>query len=728
MMTHDEKRDLTLEETVREEAPWALHGIEYEDRVIEELSQNYSVMRPPNEEKLTRHQSHGFLRQATDYRFAHQLRLESSHDGAFRRIWSVPQGLTLSPVFPDLVEVVVTEDAKQLRLIDIKATQHAAVFHKIQVAYYAVLLQAMLEDLALDQIHLHEYGQIWHAVPEGDKATWTVTEFRLRGYVRQVMEFLEKVVPATMARHVGTTSDDTRFHLYFKCEQCKWLPHCWKSINSPDPANWNVSAVPGLSITSKRVLEKKGISSVGEFARFESKNQETLNWGLQRKHELLQGRAKSLCTGISSVRGDTYTYLMPPRFDWAVYLLVDRNPISGRLATLGCLLERDGRQEYKICVLTKQDESEELHALVEIALFVGAFLSQADTINESDGNVHLHLFVYEPAEAEYLAEAFSRHLDSSEIRSTILQLLRIFPPEEIPREPEYSGQHHLPATSLRSVVEGLLILPIRVSYDLRNVTEALNAADPPLQHPYRPAKDFARPFSSMLDVGHARRLQEGDLSPHIVEINVKSRLAATASLARWLETENNSAEIPFLRLQKTPFRFQQTFNPLNASDLELLEASELLQNCKSRLSALIALSERWELRVQKGKCYACLRLVSDEISPRQWSERRLKFVVPTESHRSEIEPGSFAVILHNDDPDMRLDPSLWLFVDLITVDEEEGEMTLTVDVPQMTAELPKYRQLRETCGTDGFFLDLAHRDFTTSRLVQFLRFLSDEEA
>ena len=60
-------------------------------------------------------------------------------------------------------------------------------------------------------------------------------------------------------------------------------------------------------------------------------------------------------------------------------------------------------------------------------------------------------------------------------------MIRIFPPDQAVPEPEFRGMHHLPASALRNVLEQLYALPVTVSYDLRQVSQALGVANPALE-------------------------------------------------------------------------------------------------------------------------------------------------------------------------------------------------------------------------------------------------------
>lgn len=119
-------------------------------------------------------------------------------------------------------------------------------------------------------------------------------------------------------------------------------------------------------------------------------------------------------------------------------------------------------------------------------------------------------------------------------------MVRLFPPEDVIPEPEFRGIDHLPATALRSVVEQLFALPATVSYDLRQVSQALSAAGM-VERSYRPAPAFKRPFSALLSIEISRALREGRADRVAVEEvrhDVSQRLHTILAIARWLEREH----------------------------------------------------------------------------------------------------------------------------------------------------------------------------------------------
>jgi hypothetical protein len=102
---------------------------------------------------------------------------------------------------------------------------------------------------------------------------------------------------------------------------------------------------------------------------------------------------------------------------------------------------------------------------------------------------------------------------------------------------------------------------------------------------------------------------------------------------------------------------------------------------------------------------------------------QLRFAVPAESARAELAPGDIGLILTDDDPDLRLDPTLWpdLFVDLArAVPHADGRLELVVDVKE---DGPLIRRLLDRTPPDGWFLDKSYLDLNGGKMDDFLSYL-----
>src|SRR5262249_30069027 len=111
-----------------------------------------------------------------------------------------------------------------------------------------------------------------------------------------------------------------------------------------------------------------------------------------------------------------------------------------------------------------------------------------------------------------------------------------------------------------------------------------------------------------------------------------------------------------LRLAKKPFRFHASFDPLNAVDLDVLLACELLENRAGLLDALVSLAQPASRRRDSGRCLAGLTL------RKHWKFGRYQvmlFAVPDSNGDCDLGPDDFDLILTDDAPDLRLNPSLW---------------------------------------------------------------------
>jgi hypothetical protein len=717
-------------------APWAQLGNEFEENVVRLLATRERVLRPgAGEEALSQSQSVAFLRRQLPETYAHQLVLDPR--APIKQRLALPANVAIRRSFPDLVRVEEQEVGPLFTLIDLKATQRATAFHKAQVAFYSLLLESLLQDLDVPG-RLSEYGEIWCLPPasSGDDGLYQPDKFRLAPYQRLVVDFFQHEVRALSRKVVTPQSDTTFFHIYFKCEQCEYLRHCSNSISeSRPPAERDVSAVPGLSHEAKRSLHGLGIFNVGDLANAAGLHAASAqgSWALRRRADVLVARANAIVSGDARRLKDADTYLMPARVDVGFYLVVDTDPITNTLITLGYLRDGPGGQRVETRIVEQSAPRAERDALCHVMGSLLGELASIDAHNaqhegEPAKHIYSHLFLYEPSEAINLQEAVARHLDDETVRSGLLNIVRMFPPDDVIPEPEFRGVHHLPATALRSVVEQVFALPATVSYDLHQVTIALARSATHYGTAYEPHKEFRRPFSSRLPIEVCRHLREGEIDAAAVNADVVARLKATCTLAHHLIAENAAArqradDHEFLRLKKKPFRFQATFDPLNATDLDLLRAFELLENRSGLLNSLVELAQPWQQRRERGRCAAQMTL--NKMGKRGINQHWLLFNVPPESRENELTYNDLDLILTNDDPDVRLNPQMWGLYSTRMAPEDERYSTATM-LLQMDAAIfngAAFQGLLQNSRDHGWFLDKTFRDFTSQRAANFLAYL-----
>lgn len=722
IMTSSERAEAEIPRDERTQA-WAAFGNDYEDLVIRRLRDMESVLCPTGtSEHLSQALTRAFLTRHRQERYAAQASLDAGP--TVRSALDLPENISLRRSYSDLIRMDLDDGVPVFTIIDIKATRKSTPFHKAQVALYARLLQGMLSDLGAPGRVASE-GEIWCIAPAepATKGRWISDRFALAPYLRLVDDFFRRDLPKISSKNVGRGRDETFFHIYFKCEQCSYLVHCRSAIEVSVVADRDVSAVPGVSQEAKRALLGRGLGTVGTLAASPGLTGAGLSsWALQRRADALVSRADALVRDQWRRHPDLHSYLMPPRSDVALFLSADHDPVEDNLVTLGYLRRQGGAGRPLVRVLS--DGRGERQALTEVFGALIADLAAIDAHNRIKGNppLHAHIFLYEPAEAKNLQAAVARHLDDPLIRTTLLHAVRLFPPEHVVPEPEFRGAHHLPATALRSVIEQLFALPVQVSYDLRQVSCALAVAGV-LPSAYNPADPFRRDFSSLLSMEVVRGLRHRDrrsVSVEAVTGDVASRLETTAALVEWLWRENAAGQ-EFLRLAKQPFRFQETLNPLDAADLDLLQAYELLESRSQLLETLVRLAQPARVRQATGECLAGLTLTGRGRfdNGTHW----FHFQVPPESRDSEVSPDDIGLILTDDDPDIRLNQQRWPDFDVSLRRGDGRTDSVLVHMRRRVAEGPEMQRLLRDTGPGGWYLDRIYKDINGPRIHAFLSHL-----
>lgn len=322
----------------REQA-WAILGVDYEARVLDRLGARNEVLRPIGKEwSLADRTAIAFLRGEGSARYAAQINLRPKRAEA---VLGDAVDLGLRASLADLVERTRTPEGLIFKVVDVKATRAARPFHKAQVAFYALLLEALLEELGVRAV-VDGQGEIWRIPDDGDAAgdSHTAEPFRLAPYRRMVEGFLRDTLPAIARQAVEPGRDETFFHVYFKCEQCAYLPHCGRAVSADRPPHLrDVSAVPGLTHESKRTLAGSGVRTVAGLARSGPAigKADGAGWSLSRRAEKLIARARALAADRVLTGAEEHTFLMPPVTDVGLFLSADHDPVDDGLVALGYL-------------------------------------------------------------------------------------------------------------------------------------------------------------------------------------------------------------------------------------------------------------------------------------------------------------------------------------------------------------------------------------------------------
>ncbi len=695
-------------------------GLRYEEAVVHALEAEHSVLKPTVRQSLGEEESTRFLTGRSGARFAHQILLGESPSA--RTLLRLPEQVAIANCRVDLLERFEADGRIRFRVIDVKLSRFPTLAHRIQVAFYSLLLEAHLNDLGYGRDEFDVEGQIWHR-PEGSEADlYVIDRFAVRPYEGAVVDFLRRALGRFAQRSLGS-SDDTRFHIYFKCEQCSFLTGCATAIDLSLPAgDRDLSAVPGMSHQAKAGLKAMGLVTVGHLASGQGvlKGERTGSWVLRTRGARLVRRAKALLSQEVSLLAEARTLLAPASEDVAVYLLFDRDPIAGRLCSAACRIIDDNTETTRIRLMSSA--AQEVEGLQEVLGFVLQTMRSVHARNESGARLTLHIYAYEPSELGDLKNAFQRHLSEPSIRDALVALVRMFPPDELVPAAEYREWQRLPGCPVRALVDQVLAVPAQVSYDLARVSQGLLNTPAPIETAYRPKPQFARPFSSRFSPDIAAGITAGTLPVAELEQDIEARLSATHAIVRWLQDRNRDLDHGdrFLRLIKRPFRLAPEVGAAGA-DVELLRVHTLLGLHSERLATLYGLARSAAERRERMICFAGLQLIDD--AEERDGSHSLSLRGTSENRNVELSPGTIGLVLTDGDHDVLLDPARWddFTVRMTRIEWAGGECLIGIQADPRTYASAVFQALLEPGRT--LCLDKIHFDLNPRRQLRFLEFL-----
>ncbi|HYE58342.1 MAG TPA: AAA domain-containing protein, partial [Rhodothermales bacterium] len=204
----------------------------------------------------------GVVHTATDEQREANVAIEA----AFRPFAALDRarvGLGLSR--PDLVEIVPPDDAHplpRLRVWDFKASREPRHEHFIQVAWYAFLLDAVLESQGITSVAVdHEVGAIrsYQAVRD-DTGVLVPADpsFDLAPYRLAVEDFLRQRVSSLL----DVAADRAHYHVCDACLSCEHVQRCREQAD----ASHDVCRLAYLSSDGKRQFAEAGLGTHHDLA------------------------------------------------------------------------------------------------------------------------------------------------------------------------------------------------------------------------------------------------------------------------------------------------------------------------------------------------------------------------------------------------------------------------------------------------------------------------------
>ena len=155
----------------------------------------------------------------------------------------------------------------------------------------------------------------------------------------------------------------------------------------------------------------------------------------------------------------------------------------------------------------------------------------------------------------------------------------------------------------------------------------------------------------------------------------------------------------------------------------MLQAYALLENRAGLLERITALAQPAKRRRDGLHCFADLRLLDHR---RVGYLHKLAFEVPLDSRQAELSQDSFGVVLTQDDPDILLDPARWQDHMVRIEDIRLDASTVSVSMHQNRFQT-HFEPLLRRDPAALWFLDEIFTDPNTPRMMDFLRFIAEQE-
>ena len=171
----------------------------------------------------------------------------------------------------------------QILIADIKSSTAAKVEHRLQVAFYAEMLAALLDEQHIQHAPI-ELGILYRGPVANGEADGAATTRRVEqeadcerlfgsrvglleiipdaeSYLQSVRDLVSRP-RSTANRVVGTSFESLPFHLTYKCDGCLYNEFCMKWSAEHD----DLSLLPQISEHDKRALRRVGITTTRQLA------------------------------------------------------------------------------------------------------------------------------------------------------------------------------------------------------------------------------------------------------------------------------------------------------------------------------------------------------------------------------------------------------------------------------------------------------------------------------
>lgn len=232
---------------------------------------------------------------------------------------------TVMPVdgvgIPDLIEVAVEDAAVVLTIADVKDSAAPRYSQKWQVAFYAALIQAWLQQQTFAlPVRVAAHGILWTRPEAGDTAP-ARHAFGLEPYLDAFPLLTQHVTDV-----LTTPITDATWQLQTHCATCAYVDTCYRQALSADDSMLIPHLTPG-ALLKLQDGDLGTLDLAAEWARDDAQDDEVPLTGQQAAQ--LRAKIQALVDNRAELLAPT-TSLYPAHIGTVIYLHMLRDPRSGR--------------------------------------------------------------------------------------------------------------------------------------------------------------------------------------------------------------------------------------------------------------------------------------------------------------------------------------------------------------------------------------------------------------
>ncbi|HEV2880945.1 MAG TPA: AAA domain-containing protein [Pyrinomonadaceae bacterium] len=331
--------------------------------------------------------------------------------------------------YPDLIEIKghgdgdgMGDDTVDVTVIDIKASRRETVGFRLQVAFYARLLDDALRAAGLRPAAFR--GAI--AARGSELAPDEIERFDLSLYLDEI-EQLVAAADSDVVRAAGRGFTDAAYHLGAHCDGCPYNALCFIDTAERE----DLSLIPSLTATEKGALRSVGVRTTRELSRLMDYGKGGMlpaperesdverigaRWPLGSRLPVLAQRARA---ALKRLDRDTEAKRYLLGADWGslpdegqypnlikVYVDAERDHLEDKVYLLaGIVAGPSGSLEIVENTSTRPDEQSERALLVA---WVARLLPAIARVADSD-SAPVHIYLYDRRGQRSLLDALARH-------------------------------------------------------------------------------------------------------------------------------------------------------------------------------------------------------------------------------------------------------------------------------------------------------------------------------